>query len=143
MVESGNVTAPLLELASQELEQAKALDLVEPVDWEAVDPLPMFDEARQEMGLGYQYYSTIMAWREEVKAPQTWADIWDVENFPGKRTLPDRAGDILPMAALADGVPLDELYPLDLDRAFAALERIKGAVAVWWQAGAQAPQLLK
>jgi putative spermidine/putrescine transport system substrate-binding protein len=78
-----------------------------------------------------------------VKAPRTWADIWDVENFPGKRTLPDRAGDILPMAALADGVPMEELYPLDLDRAFAALERIKGAVAVWWQAGAQPPQLLK
>jgi putative spermidine/putrescine transport system substrate-binding protein len=35
------------------------------------------------------------------------------------------------------------LYPLDLDVAFGALEKIKDSVAVWWQAGAQPPQLLK
>ena len=143
MVEAGSVTSVLLELASAELEQAKALDLVEPIDWEAVDPLPMFEEARDEQGFGYQYYSTIMAWREDAKAPQSWQDFWDVEAFPGRRALPDYPAHILPMALLADGVPVAELYPLDLDRAFESLERIKDDVAVWWQAGAQPPQLLK
>jgi putative spermidine/putrescine transport system substrate-binding protein len=143
MVEAGSVTAVLLELGSLELEQAKALDLVEPLDWEAIDPLPIFDEARDEHGFGYQYYSTIMAWRDDAKAPQSWQDFWNVEQFPGKRALPDYPTYILPMALLADGVPVDELYPLDLDRAFESLERIKEHVAVWWQAGAQPPQLLR
>ena len=67
----------------------------------------------------------------------------DVEAFPGKRALPDYPSFILPMALLGDGVPVDELYPLDLDRAFASLEKIKDSVAVWWQAGAQPPQLLQ
>jgi putative spermidine/putrescine transport system substrate-binding protein len=40
-------------------------------------------------------------------------------------------------------VPTDELYPLDLDRAFASLERINDHVSVWWEAGAQPTQLLK
>ncbi|MGO4843700.1 extracellular solute-binding protein, partial [Rhizobiaceae sp. 2RAB30] len=43
----------------------------------------------------------------------------------------------------ADGVEEEKLYPLDLDRAFAKLEQIKDHVSVWWQAGAQPPQLLK
>jgi putative spermidine/putrescine transport system substrate-binding protein len=143
MVQAGAVTSVLLELGSPELEQAKALDLVEPLDWDAIGPEPMFEEAKGEYGYGYQYYSTIMAWREDAKAPQSWQDFWDVENFPGKRALPDYPTYILPMALLADGVPVDELYPLDLDRAFASLEKIKDHVAVWWQAGAQPPQLLQ
>ena len=143
MVEEGAVTSILLELGSPELEQAKALDLVEPLDWDAIGPEPMFEEAKGEYGYGYQYYSTIMAWREDAKAPQSWQDFWDVANFPGKRALPDYPTYILPMALLADGVPVAELYPLDLDRAFASLEKIKDQVAVWWQAGAQPPQLLK
>ena len=143
MVEAGAVTSVVLELSSPELEQAKALDLVEPLDWDAIDPLPMFEEAKDESGYGYQYYSTIMAWRDDAKAPQSWQDFWDVAAFPGKRALPDYAAYILPMALLADGVPVDELYPLDLERAFESLERIKDDVAVWWQAGAQPPQLLQ
>ena len=143
MVEGGNVTSTLLELASPELEQAKALDLVEPLDWETIDPMPIFDEARDEHGYGYQYYSTIMAWRDDVPAPSNWADFWNSEDFPGARALPDYPAYIRPMALLADGVPPEELYPLDLDRAFASLEKIKDDVAVWWQAGAQPPQLLK
>ena len=119
------------------MEQAKALDLVEPLDWDAIGPEPMFEEAKGEYGYGYQYYSTIMAWREDAKAPQSWQDFWDVANFPGKQALPDYPTYILPMALLADGVPVAELYPLDLDRAFASLEKIKDQVAVWWQAGAR------
>jgi putative spermidine/putrescine transport system substrate-binding protein len=137
------VTSILLELASTELEQAKALDLVEPLDWDAIDPMPMFEEAKDERGYGYQYYSTIFAWREDAKAPASWEDIFDPESFPGARAFPDYPSYILPMALLGDGVEPADLYPLDLDRAFAKLEAVKDSVAVWWQAGAQPPQLLK
>lgn len=143
MVEAGAVTSVLLELASTELEQAKALDLIEPIDWEAIDPEPMFEEAKDPMGYGYQYYSTIFAWRADAKPIASWEDLFDVENFPGKRAFPDYPSFILPMALLGDGVEPADLYPLDLDRAFAKLEAIKDHVAVWWQAGAQPPQLLK
>lgn len=143
MVEAGAVTSVLLELASTELEQAKALDLVEPLDWDAIDPAPMFEEAKDPMGYGYQYYSTIFAWRSDAAPIATWEDLFDVENFPGKRAFPDYPSFILPMALLGDGVEPEDLYPLDLDRAFAKLETVKDEVSVWWQAGAQPPQLLQ
>jgi putative spermidine/putrescine transport system substrate-binding protein len=143
MVEARSVTAALLELSSPELEQAKALDLLEPLDWDAIDPLPMFPEARDDYGFGYQYYSTIMAWHPDARAPASWAEFFDVENFPGRRALPDYAAYILAMAVMADGVAAEDIYPIDLDRAFAKLESIKDHVAVWWQAGAQPPQLIR
>ena len=42
---------------------------------------------------------------------------------------------------MADGVPMDELYPLDLDRAFAKLDTIKDDI-VWWTKGAEPSQML-
>jgi putative spermidine/putrescine transport system substrate-binding protein len=69
--------------------------------------------------------------------------VFDPEGLPGARAFPDYPSFILPMALLGDGVAPADLYPLDLDRAFAKLEAIKDSVAVWWQAGAQPPQLLK
>jgi putative spermidine/putrescine transport system substrate-binding protein len=45
-------------------------------------------------------------------------------------------------ALMADGVAPDALYPLDFDRAFASLDRIRDAIDTWWTTGTQAPQLL-
>jgi putative spermidine/putrescine transport system substrate-binding protein len=142
MIKSGAITADMLELDSGGLEQAKSLGLVEALDWNNINPDPIFDEAKDKFGFGYQYYSTIMAWGKNEKAPKNWRDFWNVKDFPGKRGLPDYPTMSIPIALLADGVPPDQLFPIDLDRAFKSLEKIKDHVAVWWQAGAQPPQLL-
>ena len=49
----------------------------------------------------------------------------------------------LEVALIADGVPMDKLYPLDVDRAFKKLEELKPHVLVWWSSGAQSAQVLK
>ena len=46
------------------------------------------------------------------------------------------------IALLADGVPMDKLYPLDVDRAFRKLEQIKPDIATWWTSGGQSAQLI-
>jgi putative spermidine/putrescine transport system substrate-binding protein len=74
-------------------------------------------------------------------APKTWADLFDLKKFPGKRTLQDSPTASLEVALLADGVAPDKLYPIDLDRAFAKLDTIKSSI-VWWGGGAQSQQLL-
>ena len=143
MVEAGSITAALFELGSLSTAIANAAGQIEPLDWNAINPDPMFPEAKLPHALGYQYYSTIMAWRADAKAPKTWADFWNVKDFPGKRTMPDQMTLALPAALLADGVAPDKLYPLDVDRAFKSLNKLKPNVSVWWSAGAQPPQLLK
>ena len=143
MVESRSITAVLYELGSLSTSIAQAAGLLEPLDWAAINPDPMFEEAKLPHAFGYQYYSTLMAWRSDAKPLASWAEFWDVRAFPGKRTLPDNVTLAVPMALLADGVAPAQLYPLDLNRAFRKLNQIKGSIAVWWGAGAQPPQLLK
>ena len=143
MVESGRVTAALFELGSSTLLQARDLNLLEKLDWTQIQPDPMFPDARNDYGMGYQYFSTVMAWRDGVTAPRTWADFFDVERLPGKRCLSAFPHYTLAFALLADGVAMDALFPLDVDRAIRKLESIKRHVSVWWKTGSQPLQLLK
>lgn len=78
--------------------------------------------------------------------PQSWADMWDVTKFPGGRALgPGTWGSdaaTFEAALLADGVAPADLYPLDWERAFKSLDRIKPNVVKFWNSGAEGPQLL-
>jgi putative spermidine/putrescine transport system substrate-binding protein len=143
IVESGQTGTTMFELGQSVMVQARKLGLIEKLDWAAIDPAPMYPEAKAEYGFGYQYFSTIMAWRADAKAPKTWAEFFDTQAFPGKRCLPDFPHYTLAFAAQAAGVPLDKIFPLDVDLAFKKLNEIKKDVAVWWKAGAQPPQLMK
>lgn len=67
----------------------------------------------------------------EGKHPTTFAEFWDVKAFPGRRGLRSRISENLEMALLADGVAPDKLYPLDIERGFKALDRIKPAIRKW------------
>jgi putative spermidine/putrescine transport system substrate-binding protein len=58
--------------------------------------------------------------------PTSLADYLDTENFPGQRaSTREVSTGLLESILIADGVAADELYPLDLDRAFAALDTIR------------------
>lgn len=145
MVAAGEATHDLFSTESTTLEQAKSLDLLEPLDYDSVDMAPSREEALDEFAFGFQYYSTIMAWRPEATNGDqltTWADFFDTGKYPGRRALADYPAFTVPIALLADGVDPEELYPLDIDRAFAFLEEHASDVAVWWEAGAQPPELL-
>ena len=79
------------------------------------------------------------------KHPKSWAEVWDTRTFPGQRSLGAFSGSLTPdleFALLADGVAKDKLYPIDIDRAFRSLDRIRPHVAKFWTTGAMAPQML-
>jgi putative spermidine/putrescine transport system substrate-binding protein len=90
------------------------------------------------------YWSTALGFRRGTfpSEPASWKDFWDLQKFPGGRALYDSPRGNLEFALLADGVPLKKLYPLDVDRAFRVLERIRSAIRVWWSDGTQPVNLL-
>ncbi|MDO8187657.1 extracellular solute-binding protein [Conexibacter sp. JD483] len=64
--------------------------------------------------------------------PSSWADFFDVEKYPGKRAVPSfYYNGIIEGALLADGVAPEDLYPLDLDRAFKKMDSIRGDLLVY------------
>lgn len=102
-------------------------------------------EYRTDYSVAYEFYSSVLAYNAEAygdNPPQSWADFWDVEKFPGTRALRNHPLATLEAALMADGVAPKDLYPLDVDRAFKKLEEIKPHITVWWTSGAQSAQLL-
>ncbi len=102
-------------------------------------------EYKSPYSVAYEFYSSVLVYNKQKfgdNPPKTWADFWDVKKFPGTRALRNHPLATLEAALLADGVPADKLYPLDVDRAFKKLEEIKPHIAVWWTSGAQSAQLL-
>lgn len=74
--------------------------------------------------------------------PDSLDDLWNVEEFPGKRCLQSSAIYNLDIALSADGVPEEDLYPLDVDRALRKLDEIKPEVAKFWSQGTEPIQLV-
>ncbi|MCC7272747.1 MAG: polyamine ABC transporter substrate-binding protein [Alphaproteobacteria bacterium] len=93
-------------------------------------------------------YSMLLAYdgeRFRARPPASWTDLWNVRDFPGKRTLAAGTnaadGCTFEIALLADGVAPDKLYPLDWERAFRSLDRLRGDIVKWWANGAESVQL--
>jgi len=74
--------------------------------------------------------------------PSSWADMWDQTKFPGGRSFPnfDDPWRVMAAALLADGVPRDKLFPLDVERALNKLDEIRPAISLWWKTGDQSVQ---
>lgn len=88
-----------------------------------------------------------IAWNPERhgpgKHPTTFAEFFDLEKFPGRRCILKTSPDgRLEMALLADGVAPKDMYPLDVERALKALDRIKSNT-VWAAATPQTVSLLQ
>jgi putative spermidine/putrescine transport system substrate-binding protein len=149
MFEAGNPELDIIdagELGMLSLSQKGALEKVNYKGWKLTNPDDM-DHRRDDM-VADIYFSTVLAYNTQVfptgKHPRSWAEFWDVAKFPGPRTLTDLAAGAvdLEFALLADGVAKDKLYPIDLDRAFKALDRVRPSIRKFWDTGALSAQML-
>lgn len=147
MVQSGNVEWAVTEIDGPSAILAERSGLLEPLDLSVID-LSRFPTHLQKRKYVFpkSVYSTVIGYRtdlfKEGNGPKSWADFWNVTKFPGPRTMQNTPIEQLEFALLADGVAMDKLYPLDVDRAFRKMDQIKKHVTVWWTTGAQSAQLL-
>ncbi|MFD1883017.1 ABC transporter substrate-binding protein [Paracoccus pacificus] len=156
-VDSGNITWDVV-VGEKALAEIGCFDnILEKQDTATLPPAPdgtpatedFIEGTLSECGIGSVIWSTALAYNQEAfpnGGPQTIADFFDLEKFPGRRGLRKSADVNLEWALLADGVPRDQVYKVleteeGVNRAFAKLDTIKDSV-VWWEAGAQPPQLL-
>jgi len=97
---------------------------------------------------GLCLYATVLGYNKETfpdgKQPKSWTEFWDTAKFPGARMLADMASGSpnLEFALIADGVPMDKVFPIDIDRAFKSLSRIKPYIKKFWDTGALSAQML-
>jgi putative spermidine/putrescine transport system substrate-binding protein len=121
-------------------------ELFQDLDYDIIDTSGMAQEMVQPDGVAHLLFSTIIAYDMDRfpvgEHPKGWEEFWDTGKFPGRRALRDSPIGNLEFALIADGVPKDSLYPLDVERAFRKLDQIWANVTVWWQQGQQPIQLL-
>jgi len=157
--QAGNVTWDLVDMLPSDAQLACDEGIILQIDHDAMlAPAPDGTPASEDFlpgSLGECFipqivYSTVLTYRPgafpDDAQPSSIADLFDVENFPGRRALQDRPGTNLEWALYADGVDPEDIYevlstPEGVDRAFAKLDTIKDHI-IFWTEGAQAPQLL-
>lgn len=116
---------------------------LEPIDYAIVDPASLYEEAAMQHGVGGMYYSTVMVSASVVdELPTAWSDFWDLGQFSGTRALRRYPIGTLEFALLADGVSQDQLYPLDIPRAFSLLETIREAT-IFYEDGNSPVELVR
>jgi len=145
-VTTGNYEYDQTNLGDSEFAQAIHEGLLEKVDAEAAGTAALPPQIVRDYGIVSYSLGTNIVYRKDRfpnGGPQNWADFWNVQKFPGARCLFDRSFTCLAFALIADGVPVDKLYPLDLDRAFRKMDEIKPHIKVWWHDGAQSQQLIR
>ncbi|MDX8483389.1 ABC transporter substrate-binding protein [Mesorhizobium sp. VK24D] len=153
MVKSGNITLDVATLGQGSALNAAQKGVLEKIDYSGFKKEELngiFEFAKQPFGIAALIYSYNMVYNTESfpaskPRPITWADFWNVEEFPGVRTLVSgQYGSEGPWeeALLADGVPVGQLYPMDIDRVFASLDKIKPHIRKWWGTGSEIQQML-
>ena len=151
MVEAGRCDFEVIELYGAEYEIAVRDDLLQDIDYSVVDPNNIMpDFTKHDKGFLFVTFSELIVYRQDHfpdGGPQNMADLWDVEKFPGPRTLHDTVVTNLEFALLADGVALEDLYDVlsteeGIDRAFTKLDEIKPHVVKFWSAGAEPVQMI-
>jgi putative spermidine/putrescine transport system substrate-binding protein len=142
-VQSGNVSYDLIAIAGSSCQQIANGGLTEELDYRVVDRSGFPPELVGKNWIAINTQSTVLAYNTKVygqNGPKNWRDFWDIKNFPGRRALMDR--DVTVEAALlADGVPRDKLYPVDLDRVLKKVAEIKPNINAWYNNGATMLQL--
>jgi putative spermidine/putrescine transport system substrate-binding protein len=132
-----------------EIVQAVRQNMITPIDWSIVDRSVLSErQLRRPNVIGGYTLAMVICYSKKKwpgdHHPKSWADFWDVEKFPGRRAVRRTPPVWTVDAALkADGVKDQGFYPLDVDRAFRSLSRIKPHVKAWWSDNAQAQQLIE
>ena len=160
MDEAGNITWDVVDVVASDAIRLCDEGLAREIDHdEALAPAPDGTPATEDFGdlivsdcfIPQIVYSTTFGYRTDVeewegREPDDICDVFDLENFPGKRALEKRPINNMEWALLCSGVAKEDVYDvLETEegqaQAFAKLEEIKDEV-VWWSAGAETPQLL-
>ncbi len=158
MTEAGNVTWDVVDVVASDAIRLCDEGLAMEIDPDTqLAPAPDGTSAKDDFGellvsscyIPQIVYSTTFGYRTDMVGdtpPTDVCAIFDLDKYPGKRSLEKRPINNMEWALLCDGVAKDDIYDvLETEegqaRAFAKLDTIKDQV-VWWSAGADTPQLL-
>jgi putative spermidine/putrescine transport system substrate-binding protein len=152
MIQAGRVGIDVMDIGFPSLLEFDAAGMLQPIAYDAMTYThadDIYPAVRRPNAVANLYFATVLAYNTQVYSesnhPRSWAEFWDLDRFKGARTIASQSAGSVPLefAMLAAGKPMDQLYPIDLDQAFASLGKVKPGVVKWWETGAISAQLLE
>ncbi len=144
MVDAKAVDIDVTDTDSSEAAPLAVAGLLEEIDYGIVPDKGLLKGAATKYWTEVYIAGCVLAWNtqaaEKNGRPKTWQEFFD-PNVKGRRTLWKNAAQTMEVAALGAGQTLENLYPMDIDKAFAKLDGIRSSIS-WWSSGAQSAQLL-
>lgn len=158
MNEAGNITWDVVDVVAADAIRLCDEGLAMEIDFDTMlAPAPDGTPATEDFGdllvsdcyIPQIVYSTTFGYRTDMVGdtpPTKICDVFDLETYPGKRSLEKRPINNMEWALLCDGVAKEDVYDVlateeGQNQALAKLDTIKDEV-IWWSAGADTPQLL-
>jgi putative spermidine/putrescine transport system substrate-binding protein len=139
MVTNNNVTEHVADIDATEAALAGLKGLLEPIDYDVIDKSTLLPEAAKEFYVLADIAAYVVTFNtDQDQHPADWSEVW---SMPGRKSLWKLASQTLEVALMADGVAKEDLYPIDLERALASLNKIRDQIT-WWESGAQGAQLI-
>lgn len=150
-VNSGKVLWDIVELGGPDMNTGAAAGILLQMDPKVVDKANAwtFDteygtvSGVMDYGVDSNHYTEGIGYlADKYSTPPTWQDFFDLQKYPGRRAMEKYIQDgTLEYALLGSGVPKEQLYPLDYNKAIDELKKM-GDNIVWVDSLAQASQLL-
>ena len=156
-VESQSSNWDLIDLVIADNIEACESGLLEKIDHSLLPPSPTGVAAHEDFlpgvltpcGVGQIVSATVLAFNDSAflgPKPSSIRDLFDIQQFPGKRGLQKKPIAIMEWALLSYGIPVKDIYALlsterGLRLAFSKLDSIKQHI-IWWDKGEEPAQLL-
>jgi len=148
MVRAGDITYDVIMVEAPELVRGCEDGIFEKIDWSVVKKDKFIPGGTSACGAGAVLWGVSLFYDStKIKdGPDSYAKLWDVKTYPGKRLFRASPKTTLEIALLADGVPPADVYkvlatPAGQKRAFDKLDQIKPHL-MWWKSGTQPVQLV-
>lgn len=144
MVDAGAVTWDVCDTGTGTTLVLEKQGVLQPIDYSIVDKSKMQDIFAYEYGCANYMFSFILAYNKKSVAsePTGWKDLWDLEKFPGNRTLRKQPNGMLEACMMAAGKSTSDVYPIDIDLCVSKLKEIKEYV-IAWGSGSQSQELFR
>src|SRR3989338_1295002 len=135
-LQSGSASVDVADVETYFVLEAGRKGALQPIDYSGIARATILPAALNEYGVANCAYADVISWNSKQHPDWedvTWEDFWNTKKFPGTRGLRDLPASTFEAALLADGVPPQQLYPLDVNRAWASLDKLRksGRIALW------------
>ncbi len=146
MVDSGNMEIDVWDVDCDFVPRGEAQNLFEPLDFNVISKDGLIEGFITDYSVPAEVSTLCITWNTDAISndahPTTWAEFWDTDKYPGKRTLYQNPMSMFETILLADGVSKEDMYPLDVDRVFDYLDEHKDDILSFWSSGAESVELV-